>query len=124
MAAIFRNHRTWEDWVAIVIGALIGLSPWLASEQSSEAVMWNAVIVGAIVIALAALELTELARWEEGAELLCGLWIVASPFAFGYAGSTLAFWHFGLGGLLVLLALLELWQDWHRSESEMAGYGR
>jgi len=56
--------------------------------------------------------------------LLCGLWIVASPFAFGYAGSTLAFWHFGLGGLLVLLALLELWQDWHRSESEMAGYGR
>ncbi len=119
--ADIRTHRSWEDWVGIVLGALIGLSPWLAGEQGSQAIMWNAIIVGVIVIGLSVLELTALQRWEEGLELLCGLWLIASPFIFGYtAPNALAPWHYGLGALVVLLALLELWQDWHRSDTEMA----
>jgi hypothetical protein len=53
------------------------LSPWLAGEQDNEAVMWNAVIVGALVIALAAQELSDLQRWEEVGEMVCGVWLIA-----------------------------------------------
>ena len=47
MAESFKVHRTWEDRVSMVLGVLIGLSPWLTGEQSDVAVNWNAVIVGA-----------------------------------------------------------------------------
>ena len=82
MAGIFNIHRTWEDWVSMVLGVLIGLSPWLAGQQGDQIVIWNVVIVGALVVALAALELAGLQRWEESGEIVCGLWLIVSPFIF------------------------------------------
>lgn len=125
MAGIFKIHRTWEDWASIVLGVLIGLSPWLAGQQDDAAVNWNAVILGAVVIALAALELAGLQRWEEVGEIACGLWLVVSPFMFGYADAgVLRYWHFALGALVALLAVVELWQDWKLSEKELAQHGQ
>jgi len=126
MAGIRLNvHRTWEDWAGMVLGVLIGLSPWLAGQQDSQVVMWNAVIVGALVVALAALELVGVQRWEETGEIACGLWLIASPFVFGYAGAgALRYWHFALGVIVVLLAAVELWQDWKLSDKDLAKHGR
>jgi hypothetical protein len=124
MASMFGTHRTWEDWLCMIIGALIGLAPWIVGQQDNQLIMWNAVILGAIVIALASLEMTALQRWEEAAEMLCGFWLLASPFALGYSETPLAAWHFGLGFILVLLSLAELWQDWHRSDNELAQHGQ
>ena len=118
-------HRTWEDWFGIGLGVLIGLSPWLASQQDNQVVMWNAVLVGALVLSLAALEFVGLQRWEEGGEFVLGLWLIASPFTFGYADAgALRYWHFVLGGVVALLALLELWQDWKLSDKELAQHGQ
>jgi hypothetical protein len=63
-------------------------------------------------------------RVETG-QILLGLWLVLSPYIFGYfnAGG-LRFWHSTLGGLVILLAVLELWQDWERSDKEMLKQGR
>jgi O-antigen/teichoic acid export membrane protein len=127
MAAIrlFSVHRAWEDWVGIVLGVLVGLSPWLASQQDHQVVMWNAVLVGALVVALAALELGWLQRWEEAGEIACGLWLIVSPFIFGYAeAGALSYWHFVLGAAIVLLAVLELWQDWKLSDEQLVQHGQ
>jgi SPW repeat len=125
MAGIFKVHRTWEDWVGMALGVLIGFSPWLAGQQGDAVVSWNAVIVGALVLALAALELAGLQRWEEVCEIVCGLWLIASPFMLGYIGTgTLGYWHFVLGALVVLLAAWELWQDWKVSAKDLAGHGQ
>ena len=124
MAETFSIHRPWEDWLNLVIGVLIVASPWLAGQGDNQFATWNAAIVGGVVIAVAVLELTALQRWEEAAQLLYGFWLLASPFAFGYVELALGTWHFALGSLLILLALLELWQDWHRSDTEMAGSSR
>jgi SPW repeat len=122
---LFNIHRTWEDWLGMLLGVLIGLSPWLAGQQDNQLVMWNAVIVGALVIGLAALELASLQRWEEAGAIACGLWLIASPFVFGYAeAGALRYWHFGLGTAVALLAVLELWQDWRLSEKELAHHGQ
>jgi hypothetical protein len=78
----------------------------------------NAVIVGILVLTLGASEFLDLRRWEEGLEAACGLWLIASPFMFGYAGTgTLRYWHFILGAAIVLLAVLELKQDWKLSDA-------
>jgi hypothetical protein len=71
----------------------------------------------------AQLELVRLRRWEEIAQLACGLWLSASPFILHYAHQDhLRFWHWALGAIVSVLALFELWQDWNRPD--IAGHGR
>jgi len=53
--------------------------------------------------------------------MTCGLWLIASPFVFGYADAgTLRYWHVVLGIAVVLLAVLELRQDWELSDADLA----
>lgn len=119
------THRAWEDWAGIGLGILIGLSPWYAGPVDSQAAWLNSVIVGVLVLVLAAYEFVKPRRWEEIAEFALGLWLVASPSTYGYAGSgQLRFWHFGLGALVALLAALELWQDWALTDQELAKRGQ
>lgn len=109
----FNVHRSWEDWVGMLVGVLIGFSPWLAGQQDNPAVLGNALLVGLLVLGLAQLTYAGLTRWEQVGEIVCGLWLIASPFTFGYANSgVLRYWHFLLGAAVVLIAALELRQDW------------
>ena len=118
-------HRPWEDWISMLLGVLIGFSPWLAEQQHDQAIIWNAVLVGALVLGLAQLEYVSMRRWQAIGEIACGLWLIASPFTFGYAGAgTLRYWHFVLGAIVALLAVLELWQDRSLSDKQLAGHGK
>ena len=121
---LFDFHRTWEDWFGIVLGVLIGLSPWLTGQTDNQVVMWITIAVGIWVVQFAGLQIVDLERSEEAGLMICGLWLIASPFALGYAGSgTLMYWHFILGAVVLLLAVLELWQDWKLSDKELAEHG-
>ena len=118
---IFSVHYLWEDCVSMVLGVLIALTSWVVGDTGSQTIAANAVIVGILVLALAASEFLDLQRWEEGLETACGLWLIASPFIFGYADAgTLRYWHFALGAAVVLLAMLELRQDWNLSRAELS----
>lgn len=116
----FKVHRAWEDWFGMALGILIGLSPWIVEQPVDELPMMNAIAVGVAVFLLAETELVNLRRWEESLELLCGLWLIASPFVFGYVeAGGLAAWHFTLGGIVTVLAAIELWQDWSLTDEQM-----
>jgi hypothetical protein len=116
-------HRTWEDWLGIGLGCLIAISPWIAGETGTWAVTLNAVLVGVVIVCLAAFELVDLRRWEEIGAFLVGLWLIASPYVLGYSGA-LRIWHLVLGAAVVVLAMVEYWQDWSLSEDELARRGR
>lgn len=117
---LFNFHYILEDCVSMILGILIVLTSWMLGDVGSQVVAANAVIVGILVLALGASEFLDLRRWEEGLEAACGLWLIASPFIFGYADAgTLRYWHFVLGAGVVLLAVLELRQDWNLSSTEL-----
>ena len=126
------THRTWEDWCGMLLGVLIALSPWFPTQTSHELVaaersfaILNTFTIGILVFGLAQLEYIALQRWEEVAEILLGLWLIASPYIFGYSGdSLLSFWHSSLGGLVVLLGALQLWQDWNMNDQDMLEHGQ
>ena len=127
----FKTHRTWEDWLGMLLGVLIVLSPWFPTQAGQEIaadrsyVILNTFAVGVIILCLGQLEYVALQRWEEVAEIVLGLWLIASPYMFGYSGDgVLVFWHSGLGGLVVLLAALQLWQDRDLSDQEMLKLGQ
>ena len=95
---ILKTHRTWEDGASLVLGLMIGLSPWFYDEPAVPAVLLNSGLTGLAVLALAQLELVRLRRWEEIAQLVCGLWLSASPFIFDYFHQHhLRLWHWALG---------------------------
>ena len=117
-------HRRWQDWFGIALGALVVLSPWLAGQTDSQVVLWVTIAVGLWVMQFAGLQLVDLERSEEIGLIICGLWLIASPFALGYADAgSLMVWHFVLGAAVVVLAALELWQDWNRSDRELVRPG-
>jgi hypothetical protein len=120
---LFNVHYGWEDFLSMGLGALIVLTSWAVGDASTQTVAANTAIVGILVLALGASEFLDLHRWEESLETACGLWLIASPFIFGYADAgTLRYWHFGLGVAVVVLAVWELWQDWKLSNAELAHY--
>ncbi len=107
------KHRAWEDWLAIALGVAIWATTkaWIAH---TPLIYWNTTIVGILVLMLATVIHDNHARSREFAEAVCGLWLMASPFVFGYAtAGTLRFWHFGLGAAVAVLAIVELVQDWN-----------
>lgn len=128
----FKTHRTWEDWLGMALGVLIVLSPWFPTQATHEMIdtersfiVLNTFTVGLLVFGLAQLEYVALQRWEEVAEILLGLWLIVSPYIFGYADEgMLRLWHTSLGVLVVLLAGFQLWQDWDLSEQELAKHGQ
>ncbi|HMA14038.1 MAG: SPW repeat protein [Bacteroidota bacterium] len=109
----FTEHRGWEDMFSAACGVLIVLSPALDPAQASAALVISVGLAGVFITMLAMLELMDHQRWEELAELACGLWVVVSPLVFGYGGA-LRLSHYLLGGAVAVLALLELWQDSRR----------
>ena len=126
------THRTWEDWCGMLLGVLIVLSPWFPNPAGHEVVdaersfvILNTFTIGILVFGLAQLEYVALQRWEEVAEIVAGLWLIASPYIFGYSDDgMLRFWHTSLGGLVVLLAALQLWQDWGLKDEDMLKHGQ
>ncbi|NJM35294.1 MAG: hypothetical protein HC850_11940 [Rhodomicrobium sp.] len=107
------------------LGILIGFTPWLAGEAGDNAVLMNTILIGVLVLSLSGFELVQLRRWEEIAEIACGVWLIALPYIYGYSGAgALRYWHFALGGIVVLLAVIELWQDWRASDESLAHHGR
>ena len=89
----FSTHRSWEDWFGMLLGVLIVVSPWFPIQPAHEVMdaersimILNTFAVGMLVFGLAQLEYVALQRWEEVAETPGGLWLIASPYIFGYSG--------------------------------------
>ncbi|MGY4479106.1 SPW repeat protein [Bradyrhizobium sp. USDA 3364] len=124
---LFGTHRSWEDWLGMLLGVLIMVSPWFPMQVSDVVdvershLVLNSFVVGMLVLGLAQLEYVALHRWEEVASILLGLWLIASPNIFGYSeDKTLQLWHILLGALVALIGALQLWQDWNLSEQDLA----
>jgi len=104
------QHGSWEDWLLLILGVLILLSPSLANSAYQGPPAASALVVGLTMIFVAQLEIVALSRWEEIINLICGGWIMVAPLILEYSDQ-LRYWHFGLGGLVVFITLFELWQD-------------
>jgi len=123
----FKTHHAWEDWFGMLLGVLIMVSP-LFPVQVNDTVdlershlVLNSFVVGMLVLGLAQLEYVALHRWEEVGSVLLGLWLIVSPFVFGYASDqALQLWHIVLGALVAVVGAWQLWQDWNLSEQELA----
>jgi hypothetical protein len=78
--------RRWQDWSNLVLGAWLFFSPWLIQYPSDTLnATWNAHIVGAAIVLFAALAVYMPRIWEEGLNVVLGIWTIISPWVLGFA---------------------------------------
>src|SRR5277367_160993 len=47
--AALMQFAEWEEWVALIVGAVVIISPWVLRFATVHAAMWSCVVLGVIV---------------------------------------------------------------------------
>jgi hypothetical protein len=75
-------------------------------------VLFSALAVGVVIMAMALFEIMLKGRWEEIIQFALGVWLAVSVFVLDYSiASELRALHFAIGALVALMAAFELWQN-------------
>jgi hypothetical protein len=123
MAEIKRvdTHPAWADWLGVALGALIVLTPSLTADAVDKAVQLTTTFIGLLILFTAFAERIQMSEgaegpsreWEEVLEAVLGAGLIALPFVYGYSNAgSLRYWHFALGGIVMLLAIVDLRRDY------------
>jgi hypothetical protein len=51
------NFAEWEEWVNLIVGAWLVISPWVLQFTAVTAALWTAVILGVVILVLAGWEI-------------------------------------------------------------------
>ena len=105
--AIDRKVKHWQDPVNLILGIWMLISPWVLNYSGEAAAMWNAVILGILIGAVAIGALVQPKAWEEWANAVLGIWLVISPWALGFSMSSEPMANAVIVG--VVTAALALW---------------
>jgi len=96
----------WLNWLVAIIGLWELVSPFALGYSALTVAMWNAVIVGAVLIVLAVgaalYKEASADRTLDWINVVLGVWLAISPFALGYTAMVMAMWNNIIVGLVVL----------------------
>ena len=101
-------RRSFQHWSILVI-ALAITAVTLNHNPPNFDVQMNAALVSLTLLLSTAFGLVGLHIWQDVSELLCGLWIAGSPYAYAEVGE-LRYWHLSLGAALATLATVNIWK--------------
>ena len=95
----------WQDWVSLVLGVLLFISPWVFSTSMYGSSSWNAWIVGVIgvILALWALAFLRTAVIAESISVILGVWLFISPWVLGFAVLSTVAWTAWIIGVLFVV---------------------
>jgi hypothetical protein len=100
------KKQHWQDWVNLLLGVWIFISPWVTAPNVSGVIVANDSIVGTAVTTLSVASILAFRLWEVRATGLVGIWLMISPWLLGFWSSTAHSWNaVVIGGLLVLHAI-------------------
>jgi hypothetical protein len=83
-------NMKWQDWATFLLGVWLAVSPWVLGFGEQTAAMWNALILGVVLVVFSLLELGFPEKWEEWVNMLAGVWLVIAPFALGFTSHFVA----------------------------------
>jgi len=96
------------DLYNLLLAAVLLAAPWLFTLTNSTGKMdlW---VSGAAIAAISLAAMVAYASWEEWANLLLGLWLIASPWILGFTHTRTMHFAIGIGIVVAFMAALELW---------------
>ena len=92
----------WRKWTTVLLGAYLFTAPWIFGTSEAETSSANAWIVGAcLVVVTLRVPTVSGPRAAELIKVGLGAWLLVSPVALGFAGSSAA-WNAWIVGALIL----------------------
>ncbi len=114
MAITLREGKRTQDWACLLLAVCLFVSPWTLGFTVETIPSWNAWIVAVLLGLFASAAVFAFAEWEEWANLVLGLWLVASPWLLSFAANASAMWtDIVLGVLIVAASLWAVWDVHH-----------
>jgi hypothetical protein len=105
------------DLYNLVLAAFLFISPWMFAHASGTAAA-DLRVSGVAVAILSLAAMLAFATWEEWANLLLGIWLIASPWILGFPHTTAMHFSIGIGVAVAFLAALELWLVYDETHPE------
>jgi len=95
------------SWLVVLAGIWEVVASFVLGYMGTTAALWNAVIVGAVLIVLGAwAALSDQEGWDrtlDWVNAVAGLWLIAAPFVLGYTGTAVALWNDVIVGVVVVV---------------------
>jgi len=115
---IMKNTQRWQDWIILIGGIWLFISPWLLSFGYAN-YSWDAFIMGILLIIFSLFALGNKRIWEEWVTLIIGAWIFISPWVLGFAGGGNEWNFFIVGAVVFILSIwdLSLYNNANRHQS-------
>ena len=110
-----REPWAWEDWVDMVLGLWLAISPWiLGFSESDPSATRNALIVGIVVAVLSGSTFLIYNVIEEWIDVILGIWLIVSPWVLSAAGNASVVADFVVVGAVVAgFSGYEIWASRH-----------
>jgi hypothetical protein len=96
------TNKRWQDWINVILGVWLFVSPWLLRYSDLSAASWNAWILGVAIVVFAAIAVSMPQQWEEAINVLLGIWMVISPWVLSFTGARNAEANAVVVGVLVI----------------------
>lgn len=101
-----RQNTFGGNWVNVILGVWVIISPFVLGFSNRTALMWNNVATGAAIFLLALGRSGNYRRYgAAGLVVLLGLWLIISPFVLA-AQRPVAIWNNVILGIIVALVAL------------------
>lgn len=110
------------DLYNLALAAILLVCPWLftLTNPTARIDLWAS---GLAVILISLAAIAAFAKWEEWANLILGIWLIASPWILGFAHTRAMHFSIGIGLAITFLAALELFLLWDADQERQSRGG-
>ena len=113
-ASLRGGEKNVQDWINLICGALLFVSPWALGFSGDLMAARTAWVGGAIIFVMGVAALVQFVEWEEWVALIVGALVIIAPWVLGFATVHVAMWScVVLGAIVVLSSISEIWAVHH-----------
>ena len=95
--------KRWQDWLAVVVGVLLFITPFVFGATATAAAAWTAYIGGALLVIAGLWSLSSgTNQWIEVAEVVIGVLLFIAPWALGFSSLSNMAWSAWIAGVLAV----------------------
>lgn len=96
------TSKRWQDGGNLLLGVWLFVSPWVLGYAAGMPVAaWNALFLGIAIVVLAAVAMYMPRAWEEGSNMVLGIWMIISPWALRFVAERDVMMNAVIVGILV-----------------------
>jgi hypothetical protein len=96
--------KRWQDWLTVVIGVLLFITPFVFGVTATAAAAWTAYIGGALLVIAGLWSLSSgTNQWIELAEVVIGVLLFFAPWVLGFSSLSGMAWSAWIAGVLAVV---------------------